>query len=145
MAVSMITMLSAAADFPSRTEAHARNLLLSLGLMWLVARIPVPWLSQSALPLYVLGLILLIAVALFGDVSKGARRWLHLGVVRIQPSELMKIAMPLMLAWFFAKREGQLRGKDFALAAALLLVPLLLIIRQPDLGTGILVFAAGGF
>ncbi|NDB12793.1 MAG: rod shape-determining protein RodA, partial [Betaproteobacteria bacterium] len=141
----MITMLSAAADFPSRTEAHARNLLLSLGLMWLVARIPVPWLSQSALPLYVLGLILLIAVALFGDVSKGARRWLHLGVVRIQPSELMKIAMPLMLAWFFAKREGQLRGKDFALAAALLLVPLLLIIRQPDLGTGILVFAAGGF
>ena len=84
-------------------------------------------------------------MALFGDVSKGARRWLHLGVVRIQPSELMKIAMPLMLAWFFAQREGQLRAGDFGWAALLLLVPLLLIIRQPDLGTGILVFAAGGF
>ena len=145
IAISMLTMASAAADFPARTEAHARNLLLSLGLMWLVARIPVPWLSQSALPLYVLGLILLIAVALFGDVSKGARRWLHLGVVRIQPSEIMKIAMPLMLAWFFAQREGQFRAGDFGWAALLLFVPLLLIIRQPDLGTGILVFAAGGF
>ncbi|MBU3745948.1 MAG: rod shape-determining protein RodA [Burkholderiales bacterium] len=145
MAISMLTMLSAAADFPARTEAHARNLLLSLALMWLVARIPVPWLAQSALPLYALGLVLLIAVALFGDVSKGARRWLHLGIVRIQPSELMKIAMPLMLAWFFAQREGQLRASDFAVAAGLLLLPLLLIIRQPDLGTGILVFAAGGF
>jgi rod shape determining protein RodA len=121
MAISMLTMLSAAADFPARTEAHARNLLLSLALMWLVARIPVPWLAQSALPLYALG------------------------IVRIQPSELMKIAMPLMLAWFFAQREGQLRASDFAVAAGLLLLPLLLIIRQPDLGTGILVFAAGGF
>ncbi|NCX89629.1 MAG: rod shape-determining protein RodA, partial [Betaproteobacteria bacterium] len=115
MAVSMITMLSAAADFPSRTEAHARNLLLSLGLMWLVARIPVPWLSQSALPLYVLGLILLIAVALFGDVSKGARRWLHLGVVRIQPSELMKIMLVLALAAWFHRASWDRVGNPFFL------------------------------
>lgn len=145
MGISMLTMLSAAADFPGRIEAHGRNLLLSLALMWVVARIPIPWISQSALPLYALGLLLLIAVALFGDVSKGARRWLHLGVVRIQPSELMKIAMPLMLAWYFAQREAQLRWGDFVCAALLVLIPLLLIIRQPDLGTGILVFAAGAF
>jgi rod shape determining protein RodA len=145
MGISMFTMLSAAADFPGRVEAHGRNLLLSLALMWLVARIPIQWITQSAPPLFVLGLLLLIAVALFGDVSKGARRWLHLGVVRIQPSELMKIAVPLMLAWYFARREAQLNPSDFVRAAFLVLVPLLLIIRQPDLGTGILVFAAGTF
>lgn len=145
MAISMFTMLSAAADFPGRVEAHGRNLLLCLALMWLVARIPIQWITQSALPLYALALLLLIAVAVFGDVSKGARRWLHLGVVRIQPSELMKIAMPLMLAWYFAQREAQLKPLDFVWATLLLACPLLLIIRQPDLGTGILVCAAGTF
>ena len=82
-------------------------------------------------------------MALFGDVSKGARRWLNLGFMRIQPSELMKIAMPLMLAWYFQKHEALLRLRDYAVAALILLVPVALIARQPDLGTAILVFAAG--
>ena len=68
-------------------------------------------------PLYAIGVLLLIAVALFGDVSKGARRWLNIGVTRIQPSELLKIAMPLMLAWYFQSREGMLRARDFFIAA----------------------------
>jgi rod shape determining protein RodA len=92
--------------------------------------------------LYTLGVTLLIAVALFGLTKKGARRWLNVGVV-IQPSEIMKIAMPLMLAWWFQKREGQLRPLDFLVAGLLLLVPVGLIMRQPDLGTSILVLAAG--
>ena len=94
------------------------------------------------MPLYVLGVALLVAVAVFGITKKGARRWLNVGVV-IQPSEIMKIAIPLMLAWWFQKREGQLRPLDFLAAGALLAVPAALIMKQPDLGTALLVLAAG--
>jgi rod shape determining protein RodA len=100
---------------------------------------------RLALPIYVVGVALLIGVALFGDISKGARRWLNLGFIRIQPSELMKIAMPLMLAWYFQKHESMLRWREYAVAALILLVPVALIVRQPDLGTSILVFSAGFF
>jgi rod shape determining protein RodA len=93
-------------------------------------------------PVYTIGVALLVAVAAFGMVKKGARRWLNVGVV-IQPSEVMKIAMPLMLAWFFQKREGLLRWREFLVAALLLVVPVGLIAKQPDLGTAILVLAAG--
>jgi rod shape determining protein RodA len=95
-----------------------------------------------AVPIYTIGVALLVAVALFGLTKKGARRWLNIGIV-IQPSEIMKIAMPLMLAWWFQKREGQLRPLDFFVAGMLLLIPVGLIMRQPDLGTAILVLSAG--
>jgi len=85
---------------------------------------------------------LLVAVAIFGITKKGARRWLNLGIV-IQPSEILKIAMPLMLAWWFQKREGQLRPLDFLVASLLLVVPVGLIMRQPDLGTALLVLSTG--
>jgi rod shape determining protein RodA len=88
------------------------------------------------------GVILLIAVAIFGITKKGARRWLNVGIV-IQPSEILKIAMPLMLAWWFQKREGQLRPLDFLVAGLLLVVPVGLIMRQPDLGTALLVLSTG--
>ena len=91
----------------------------------------------------VLGLLLLLGVALFGEVSHGARRWLHIGVARIQPSELMKIAVPMMLAWYFEKRERSMRLSDFAVAAILLLLPVMLIAKQPDLGTALLIAASG--
>ena len=86
---------------------------------------------------------LLVGVALFGVVVNGSRRWLNLGVVRIQPSELMKIALPLMLAWYFQKFEGRIRWKDFVIAAVLIVVPVYLIKRQPDLGTSLLIAASG--
>ena len=98
---------------------------------------------RSAVPIYLIGLLLLIAVALFGDVSKGARRWLNIGITRIQPSELMKIAMPLMLAWYFHKRESMMSWWDFIIATIILLVPTALIAKQPDLGTALLVASAG--
>jgi rod shape determining protein RodA len=82
-------------------------------------------------------------VALFGDVVNGARRWLHVGVTRFQPSEMLKLAVPLMLAWYFHRRESTLRLRDFMLAGLLLGVPVALILRQPDLGTASLVGAAG--
>ena len=99
-------------------------------------------LMSLAVPLYVLGVVLLLGVEFFGITRKGATRWLNVGIV-IQPSELLKIATPLMLAWWFHRREGQTRPIDFIGAFALLAVPVGLIMRQPDLGTALLVMAAG--
>jgi rod shape determining protein RodA len=140
--VALIAMGSAS---PERMAAQLINLGVALAVMRVVAQIPPQRLMHLALPVYLFGLLLLIAVALFGDISKGARRWLNLGFMRIQPSELMKIAMPLMLAWYFQKHEALLRLRDYAVAALLLLMPVALIARQPDLGTAILVFSAGFF
>lgn len=128
---------------PDRVPAQMLNMVAALFFMRLMAQVPPQRLMHLALPSYALGILLLVAVALFGDVSKGARRWLNLGFMRVQPSELMKIAMPLMLAWYFQKHEAMLRLRDYAVATILLLVPVALIARQPDLGTAILVLAAG--
>jgi rod shape determining protein RodA len=110
--------------------------------MFVVAQIPPQRLMSFAVPLYTIGVALLIAVAIFGLTKKGAKRWLNVGMV-IQPSEILKIAMPLMLAWWFQRREGQLRPLDFLVATVLLVVPVGLIMRQPDLGTSLLVLSAG--
>jgi len=128
---------------PARVGAQLLNMLVALVVMRLVAQVPPQKLMHYALPVFVAGLLLLIAVALFGDVSKGARRWLNLGFMRIQPSEIMKIAMPMMLAWYFQKHETALRLREYLAAALILLLPVILIAKQPDLGTAILVLAAG--
>ncbi len=128
---------------PERIGAQLMNTLVALVVMRIGAEFPPQRLLRYALPIFILGVLLLLGVALFGDISKGARRWLNLGFMRIQPSELMKIAMPLMLAWYFQKHEAQHRLRDYGVAALILLVPVGLIARQPDLGTAILVFAAG--
>jgi rod shape determining protein RodA len=99
---------------------------------------------RFALPIYLAGLGLLVAVAMFGLVKNGARRWLNVGVI-IQPSEIMKLALPLMLAWYFQRREGMIRWRDFLVAALLVLAPVALILRQPDLGTAMLVLSSGFF
>jgi rod shape determining protein RodA len=128
---------------PDRVGAQLVNVAAALAVMRVMAQIPPQRLMRMAVPLYLFGIFLLISVALFGDISKGARRWLNLGFMRIQPSELMKIAMPLLLAWFFQKHETKPRLRDYGIATLLLLVPLGLIARQPDLGTAVLVLAAG--
>ena len=138
----LITMYSSGFANGARFWDHVRNLSLAFVIMVVVAQIPPQRLMTFAVPLYTVGVALLIAVALFGLTKKGARRWLNVGMV-IQPSEILKIAMPLMLAWWFQKREGQLRSLDFAVATVLLVVPVGLIAKQPDLGTAILVLAAG--
>ena len=138
----LITMYSSGFANGARFWDHVRNLSLAFVIMVVVAQIPPQRLMTFAVPLYTVGVALLIAVALFGLTKKGARRWLNVGMV-IQPSEILKIAMPLMLAWWFQKREGQLRSLDFAVATVLLVVPVGLIAKQPDLGTAILVLSAG--
>jgi len=138
----LMTMYSSGFDQGTRFEDHGRNMLLAGLILFLVAQIPPQRLMALAVPLYAAGVILLVAVALFGVTKKGAQRWLNVGVI-IQPSEILKIAMPLMLAWWFQKREGQLRTLDFAVAGVLLALPIGLIVKQPDLGTAILVLSAG--
>ena len=138
----LLIMYSSGYDHGSRFVDHARNMLIAGAIMFVVAQVPPQRLMAFAVPLYIFGVALLVAVAIFGITKKGARRWLNLGIV-IQPSEILKIAMPLMLAWWFQKREGLLRWPDFIAAFGLLLVPFFLIAKQPDLGTGILVLAAG--
>jgi rod shape determining protein RodA len=143
MLISIAIQYSAGFDFPGRFEGHLRNLLVAIAVMWVVALVPPNLLMRIAVPLYAVGVALLIAVALFGITNKGAQRWLNIGFTRIQPSEVLKIATPLMLAWYFQQREGVLRWFDFLMAALILIIPVGLIAKQPDLGTAILVLAAG--
>lgn len=144
-ALSCLIVFSAGYDFQGRFLDHLRNLLLAFFIMWAVAYISPTQLQRVAVPLFVLGVLLLLAVAVAGDTSKGARRWLNIGITRIQPSELMKIAMPMMLAWLVHKYEGLRNLRQWIVAIALLLIPTGFILAQPDLGTALLVFAAGLF
>jgi rod shape determining protein RodA len=143
MLVGLLVLYSATDANLSRVSNQLINMLVALAIMWLVANIPLQHIMRLAVPLYMIGLMLLIGVALFGEIQNGARRWLNIGVTRIQPSELMKLAVPLMMAWYFDKHEITLRLRDYAVATLLLILPLLLILRQPDLGTTLLIASSG--
>jgi len=144
-ATGLVVMYSAVGGADWRYADQSRYFLLALVVMWCVAIVPPVWMARAAPLFYGVALALLIGVALFGHTSKGATRWLDLGFVRLQPSEIMKIALPLMLAWYFQRREGKANILDFGLAFLLVAIPFFLIVRQPDLGTALLVAAAGFF
>jgi rod shape determining protein RodA len=141
--VGLGVLYSASYENATRVANQLGNLAVALIAMWAVAQVPPQTLTHLALPAYCAGIALLVAVALGGEVVNGARRWLNLGVMRFQPSEMMKIAVPMMLAWYFHRNEGAIRLRDFAVAGVLLALPVALIARQPDLGTALLVAAAG--
>jgi len=141
--IGLITLFSASDQSLPRLYGQAASLAFALALMWIVANIPPQTIARTAVPLYALGVVLLVAVAFWGVSVNGSRRWLNLGFGRFQPSELMKIALPLMLAWYFQKFEGRVGWKDFVFAAALIATPAYLIKRQPDLGTALLIVASG--
>ena len=140
---SLLVLYSADNASWDRPLNQMRNIMVALIFMWLVANLPLHYLMRTAVPIYVLGMVLLVAVALFGEISHGARRWLNLGVMTVQPSELMKIGVPLMMAWYFEKHEATLTLKNYFIAALLLLMPIALIARQPDLGTSLLITSSG--
>ncbi len=141
--VGLVTLFSAADQSVARLTTQATSLAFALVLMWFVANIPPQALARAAVPLYVIAVVMLIGVALAGSTVNGSKRWLNLGIARFQPSELMKIALPLMLAWYFQRFEGRIGWKDFALTTVLIAVPVWLIKRQPDLGTSVLIAASG--
>ena len=143
MAFGLATVHSATYDANERMYAQAGNMGVAMVIMWFVSRLPPQKLMNFAIPLYVVGVVLLIAVFLFGIKVNGAKRWLSLGFTRIQPSEILKIATPLMIAWYFQRYEATLRFKHYLVAGLLLLIPFVLIAKQPDLGTALLVGAAG--
>jgi len=145
MAIGVVVLISASNLSAARLTGQLVNIVFALGLLWLFANIPPHYLLRLAFPLYVFGVLMLVAVALAGDMVHGARRWLDLGVTRIQPSEFMKIAVPLAMAWYFDRYEATLRLRNYAVAATMLVVPVALIARQPDLGTTMLILAAGFF
>src|ERR1700693_911826 len=141
--VGLVTLFSASDQNVARVTSQALSLGFALVLMWIVANVAPQQLVRAAVPLYALSVLLLVAVALGGTVVNGSRRWLNLGVGRFQPSELMKIALPLMLAWYFQKREARVNLGDFLIAATLIAVPVWLIKREPDLGTALMIGACG--
>jgi rod shape determining protein RodA len=143
LGISVAVVASASGQSPARISGHLVNIALALAVMLVVANVPPHLLARFGPPLYVVGVILLLAVALFGEVRNGSRRWLDFGVVAFQPSELLKVALPLMLAWYFQRHEAVLRGKHYWFGAALLLVPFLFILRQPDLGTALMIGVSG--
>ncbi|MDR0378892.1 MAG: rod shape-determining protein RodA, partial [Candidatus Accumulibacter sp.] len=144
MAFGLATIYSATVYASDRTTAQLMNMGVGLVAMWLVAQTSPQQMMRFAVPLYVVGVLLLVFVFLFGIRVNGAQRWLPLGIIRVQPSEILKIAMPLMLAWYFHTHEAVLKIRHYAVAGLLLAVPFTMIARQPDLGTAILV-GAGGF
>ncbi|MEW6590951.1 MAG: FtsW/RodA/SpoVE family cell cycle protein, partial [Pseudomonadota bacterium] len=143
LGVSLAVVASASGQSPARITGHLVNIGLALGVMIVFANIPPHLLSRVGPSLYAVGVVLLVAVALFGEIRNGSRRWLDLGVISFQPSELLKLALPLMLAWYFQRNEAVLSGKHYLVAAALLAVPFALILRQPDLGTALMIGASG--
>ncbi len=121
------------------------RLCVAFSIMFILAQVPAHYLIMWAPFLYGLGVILLLGVLLIGDEGKGAQRWLDLGFFRFQPSELMKLAVPIMLAWYLAESPLPPSKKHLAYASLLIIVPVGLIIKQPDLGTALLIAASGIF
>jgi len=143
LGISLAVVTSASGQSPARISGHLVNMGLALAVMLLMANVPPHLLSKAGPPLYAAGLVLLLGVALFGEIRNGARRWLDLGFMAFQPSELLKLALPLMLAWYFQRNEAVLRARHFMIGGVMLLVPFLLILRQSDLGTALMLGVSG--
>lgn len=145
MFTGLVALLSASNGNYVRVSGQLMNMMVALAVMWVFANIPPHYLMRMSVPLFVTGCALLVGVAVAGEVVNGARRWLDIGVTRIQPSELMKIALPLMLAWYFNRNEASLKLRNYAIAALMLAFPVALILRQPDLGTALMISASGAY
>ncbi|MEE9929743.1 rod shape-determining protein RodA [Microvirgula aerodenitrificans] len=141
--VSLVVLYSASNQNLDKVLNKMAFMAIALGVMWAIANIKPEQLMQLALPGYLIGVLLLVGVALFGEVVNGSRRWLDIGVTRIQPSEILKIMVPMVLAWFFQKNESSLRWFHFVIGALVIAVPVAFVLKQPDLGTASLIAAAG--
>lgn len=140
--IGFIALYSAGYSFPWRVDNQIRNILVATVAMITLAMIPIKFVKKIAAPLFIIGCILLVLTLVAGVTVKGATRWVNIGI-RIQPSELMKLAVPMMIALYYHTRENEISNVHHFVASILLLVPVALILKQPDLGTSILVGLAG--
>ena len=124
---------------------HFILLGLAMGIMLFVAQLPSNFLNRVSVWIYLVGIILLVLVIVQGTMGKGAQRWLEVGSLRFQPAEIMKLAVPMMVASYFSHKTLPPRFRDILAAAILVAIPMALIIKQPDLGTALLVGSAGFF
>ena len=144
-AIGLVVLYSASLQDLESVIRQGTRLGLGFVVLIVLAQVPPTLLRTWTPALYAIGNLLLVAVLLVGDHSMGAQRWLDLGFVRFQPSEIMKIAVPLMLAWHFADKQLPPRVPHLLVGAVIAGVPFVLIAKQPDLGTGLVVFSAGLF
>ncbi|MGD8842345.1 MAG: rod shape-determining protein RodA [Gammaproteobacteria bacterium] len=143
--LGLFVLYSAAGGNDQLVLRQCIRLGIAFGAMILVAQLPTLWLERWTPWLYSVGLLLLFAVLIIGDVGKGAQRWLDLGFVRFQPSEMMKLAVPMMVTWYLSDKRLPPSPSRLAIAGALIVVPVLLIAKQPDLGTSLLIAGSGFF
>ena len=143
IAIGMLILYSASNENMNMIFRQSMRVVLALGIMVLFALIPphkykiwTPW-------IFGVGLTLLLAVMLMGKIGKGAQRWLDLGLFRFQPSEIMKLAIPLMVAWYLDRKPVPISVKSLLITVIIIFIPAVLIARQPDLGTAIMVVSAG--
>ncbi|MGM0915557.1 MAG: rod shape-determining protein RodA [Pseudomonadota bacterium] len=146
MGAGLVVMYSASGQRIDTVISQGIRFGVALGVMVVIAQFAPATLIRWALPAYLLGVAMLVAVELVGDMGMGAQRWLVIpGVIRFQPSELMKLAMPLMVAAYLSRRELPPRARDLAVCALIVGVPVVLIAKQPDLGTSLLVGSSAVF
>ena len=141
--LSMVILYSAGGQDTGILLRQATRLGVALLLMTLLAQVDPYQFQRLSLLLYSLGILLLLAVLVMGQIGKGAQRWLDLGFFRFQPSEMIKITTPMMIAWYLAEHSLPPKWRELAIAAVLIILPTLLIAKQPDLGTALLVASSG--
>ncbi len=141
--ISCFAVYSASHDEATRFYQHVRNILIAGFLIIILSHIPSVMLEKLAIPFYCVTIFLLVATEFFGETVNGAKRWINLGIIKMQPSEVLKIALPLLMAWFIQKFEGLNSKRDWIIIIILFLFPVFLVLRQPDLGTSILIFISG--
>ncbi|MDC0611580.1 rod shape-determining protein RodA [Vibrio sp.] len=145
MGFGLVVMYSASGQNLVMMDKQAMRMLLALGVMVFLAQLSPRTYESLAPALFFCGVALLLGVLFFGEVSKGAQRWLNLGFVRFQPSELLKLAVPLMVARYIGKRPIPPSFQTLVISMMMVFVPTILIAKQPDLGTSILIAASGIF
>lgn len=139
----LFVLYSATSENPRAVQLQLVHLLIAYGVMFIVAQIPPATFQRSAPWLYFIGLIMLAIVLGMGHTGKGAQRWLSLGLMRFQPTEVMKLAVPLLLAWCYHKIQLPIRFRSVILAIPIIFVPAVLSAKQPDLGTAIILIISG--
>lgn len=141
--LSFIILYSAGSQDMDVLFRQGARVALAFTLMTVLAHVNPHQFKRYSAALFSLGILLLIAVLIMGEIGKGAQRWLDLGFFRFQPSEMIKITTPMMIAWYLAEHSLPPRWKELSIAGILIIVPTLLIAKQPDLGTALLVASSG--